>query len=308
MARYERDHPGYRAGLQLNLRERPEGGAVRSPCEPRWTPAQARPQPELLVLVHGFNNHRAEAQEAYAAFRMRQRPPEAAAAGRFEALLADVFWPGDADYAGASDLLDFLVYPATIPTARQVAVELCNYLRSRTDVLQLSFVGHSMGCRVVLETIRLLRAAGHAVPIRRLCLMAAAVRTTAVLPGGELEPALRAADQVLVLHSAADLVLSVAFPLGQTLAGDGFMPEAVGLHGAVARTPGRVDARPVEGAAHGDYWGRTPTAASAQAAAALQGFLGIGEAGRELPTRALAQRPAPPARPTAAPREPGDGA
>lgn len=291
MSRYERDFPGYSAELLLNMRQQPEGGDVLSPCNAKQAPTQR----DLMVLVHGFNNNRCEAQQAYFWFRRRQRDlmdPQYGA--RLEGMLGDAFWPGDANFAGPLDLVDFLIYPATISKAKQTAAQLSAYLRGRSDVFNVYFVGHSMGCRVILETIALLKADPnfHA-RIRKVCLLAAAVRTSAVFPDGDLAEAFLAADQVEVLHSTSDMVLALGFPIGQTLAADGFFPSAIGRHGDVPRNPGKVSVKPVDGAGHSDYWGWNPTKESAAAADLISQFLGIGTISRELPTNCIATRSGP---------------
>jgi pimeloyl-ACP methyl ester carboxylesterase len=294
MARYEGDFKGYAPALELDMRRDPEGGPV-VPCKARWRGAQPRSQKDLIVLVHGFNNNRHQAQEAYSGFRELQKGLlDPASGARFEDMLGDAFWPGDANYAGPLDLVDFLVYPATIDRAKRTAVVLSEHLRQRLDVLNLYFVGHSMGCRVVLETIARLRAdPTFQIPIRKVCLLAAAVPTFAVFPGGSLERAFVAADQVQVLHSKDDIVLSGAFPTGQTLAGDGFFPTAIGRHGEVPCSPGRVTVQSVEGAGHSDYWGWTSSMPSAKAAGFIGRFLGVAAMGRVLPEVVLPSRGAP---------------
>lgn len=284
MSRYKGDFAGYAPGLALSMREAPEGGAVVA-CVSKWKNEQTRSQNELLVLVHGFNNNQYEAQQAYSGFRDLQKELlSRGAAGRLEDLLGDSFWPGDADWVGPTDWLDFLVYPATIAGAKDTADQLCAYLLQRNDVFELNFVGHSMGCRVVLETIARLQAEpSFRMPIKKVCLMAAAVPTFAVCPGGTLEPAFSAAEEVKVLHSRDDLVLSYAFPAGQTLARDGFLPQAVGLHGNVPRS-GRVSVQSVDGAGHSDYWGWQNSMASAKAASYISKFLNL-----ETSPRAIAE-------------------
>jgi pimeloyl-ACP methyl ester carboxylesterase len=245
-----------------------------------------------VVLIHGFNNNRYEAQQAYSAFRELQKALlDQGSGARFEEMLGDAFWPGDANYAGPLDLVDFLVYPATVAAAKLTADKLSAYLLSRKDVLNLYFVGHSMGCRVVLETIVRLQANPRfQIPIRKVCLLAAAVPTFAVCPGGDLERAFMAADQIEVLHSKDDVVLSYAFPAGQTLAGDGFFPKAVGLHGDVPRSPGRVMIQSVDGAGHSDYWGWKNSVASATAASYISEFLGVGAMSRTLAESTVSSR------------------
>ena len=308
MSRFTSEVPGYDPALELSMRTDDEGGDVRSPCAPTWQNGQPLSQPDLVVLVHGYNNHRGEAEDAYLAFRERQHGLLGEWAGRLDPLLGDAFWPGDAKWPGPLDAVDFLFYPATIGRARQTADVLSDYLLGRRDVLNLYFVGHSMGCRVVLETIAALLAkqpdAQLRPPIRKVCLMAAAVPTTHVLPGGDLAAALQAAEHVQVLFSPDDLVLHYAFPIGQTAAGDGFFPTAVGRYGDVPLSPAHVERSWVPGADHGDYWGRRTNDASAESARCVHEFLGIGPQVQSLraapspPRRPDApQRPAPPARP-----------
>lgn len=305
MARFEGNNPDYAAGLVLNMREVDEGGPVLSPCSADWRAGQSRRQTELLVLVHGFNNHRREAQDAYLGFRALQKQRlDAAYTSGFEDMLGDGFWPGDANFTGPLDLVDFLVYPATVARAKQTAVVLAGYLATqRADVVSLSFVGHSMGCRVILETIKLLLPVpGYRDRIAKVCLMAAAVPTRAVFPGGDLADALGAARQVEVLHSSDDLVLNLAFPIGQTLAGDGFFPEAIGRHGNIPASPGHVDRHRVADAGHSDYWGWNGSAASAAAADLVSQLLAVGVTCRRLPDVVLPARSAAPERAGPAPR------
>jgi pimeloyl-ACP methyl ester carboxylesterase len=288
MSRYKGEFAGYAPGLTLSMREAPEGGPVVA-CVGKWGNEQTRSQNELLVLVHGFNNNQYEAQQAYSGFRDLQKELVNRGTGaRLEDLLGDAFWPGDANWAGPLDWLDFLVYPATIAGAKDTADRLCAYLLQRRDLLELSFVGHSMGCRVVLETIARLKSdASFQIPIKKVCLMAAAVPTFAVCPGGTLEPAFSAAEEVKVLHSRDDNVLSYAFPAGQTLAGDGFLPQAVGLHGNVPRS-GRVSVQSVDGAGHSDYWGWKNSMASAKAASFIGNFLNLETSERVIPAASAA--------------------
>lgn len=210
--------------------------------------------------------------------------------------MGDAFWPGDADWAGPLDNMDFLVYPATITRAQQTAAALSAYLASRRDVLNLNFIGHSMGCRVVLETIKLLQAnPAFKIPIRKVCLMAAAVPTHKVFPRGDLEQALAAAAQVLVLYSPDDPVLAYAFPIGQTAGGDGFFPAAIGHKGDVPLSPGHVDRSLVAQATHSDYWGWRDNAPSDHAARQIGEFLALSSMHRRpvAPDRAAPVRPAP---------------
>ena len=290
----------YEPLLRIDQRRHDEGGAVRTPALPRWRdpPGTAQQQRELVVLVHGFNNDRAEAAEAYAGLRERQRAllGEAYFAA-FDAALGDEFWPGDADW-GPFDFADFLVYPQAVGVARdQVAAPLADYLRTRHDVQVVHFLAHSLGCRVVLEALAELAGNGGGPPVGKVCLMAAAVPVAMLCPGGRLERALARAREVLVLYSPDDLVLAAAFPPGQTLAGtgEGFFPEAVGHAGSV---PALVQRQQIVDAGHGHYWGHDDKPAARQAAEAVRAFLGFGQP----VARTLATRTAASARVVAGPR------
>jgi hypothetical protein len=306
MSRFERSlqPPEYAPVLTLSTRLENEGGGVRDTCAIKWAFPPSISQPELIVLIHGYNNHLQEAQEAYAAFRRGQEERlDVGDKGRLEAMLGDCFWPGDAKWPGPLDWVDFLVYPAAIQKGVDSAEVLGDYLLSRTDVLMLHFVGHSLGCRVVLETIKYMQAkvARHKT-IGKVCLMAAAVPTFKVCPGGELYEALQAAQYLRVLYSPDDKVLSMAFPVGQSIApGDeGFFPTAVGRYGDVPLSPGRITRDHVVGASHGDYWGVEQDAATEVAKEAIAEFLGIGPR-----FQTIAEQPLPAERPDVTRREVG---
>jgi hypothetical protein len=295
VARYDgKPTPGYQPTLELSLRKDKEGGDLSDRVTPTWQ-ALALRQNELLVLVHGFNNHQGEAEQAYLAFRRKQRSriESESRQDAFEDRLGDLFWPGDANWPGVIDKVDFLVYPKAVTVAGQAGPLLMNYLMTRTDdVLVVHFLAHSLGCRLVLETIRALSSAGGP-KIGKVCLMAAAVPTFKVCPaGGELFDALSAPEHLLVLFSPADNVLHWTFPPGQTLArGDeGFFPVAVGRHGDIPLHPGVVDREEISGADHGDYWGKNPGKPSDQSADTIANFFQFDG----LTARSLSSRPLPP--------------
>jgi hypothetical protein len=75
--------------LVLSLREAPEGGRLTKQvsCDPVFPPSAAH---ELVVLIHGFNNHMGEAGEAYQGFRDRQYPHAHAIPPALEGLLGDL--------------------------------------------------------------------------------------------------------------------------------------------------------------------------------------------------------------------------
>ena len=287
-----RERPAnYEPLLQFYLRGKPEGGRILVPAEIRAS-ADELTRRECLVLVHGFNNTDSEAAEAYFGFRTRQQeifsPPSPAV---FEHRFGDSFWPGDADWWSFFDKLDFLVYPSAVHTAVPTGMELANALRRMPNLEEVDFIGHSLGCRVVLETLLLLR--GHPLPrVRRLVLMAAAVPSEMLEPGGRFHDLLTAMSAdgttIDVLYSKADTVLHHAFPPGQSLAG-GREPSqrALGRFGPSPWMPGfrgTISEREIGGAKHGDYWGHNKTGPSRVATEEAGRFLKLGDIGRELGT------------------------
>lgn len=303
MARNSAPPPAYAPGLTLDLRTQPEGGAL--PLRGELRGAQpGLPRPECVVLVHGFNNHYGEAGERYYGFRIMQRRhfdgahgdiadggqgwPVCGFSAELERLLGDAFWPGDADWPGPLDWLDALVYPAAVHTAQEAAALLADLIERIPGLLRVHFVAHSLGCRVVLETLEKLWAGGHPA-IGAVCLMAASVERDAVAPGGEFADLLaalgEAGSEMLVLHSRRDKVLRFTFPLGQSLADEGFLPEALGLEGPPPGMPGRVSGRRIAGANHGDYWGHQDNEPSRVATREAGAFLKLGERVREIRAR-----------------------
>jgi esterase/lipase superfamily enzyme len=286
MARYFNPPVDYPFGVIFQLRHALEGGDLRRTALelPRGSSAARR---EAVVLVHGFNNHYGEAAAAYQGLRHQQyrRDPCLLPPG-LETVLADVHWPGDAAW-GMADLADFLVYPCAVGTAKEAGPVLATLLGRMPNLEIVHFIGHSLGCRVVLETIR---ALGSRPRIGKVCLMAAAVPVFQVEWGGTLASAMVRARQVLVLYSASDAVLTAAFPPGQFAAGrgEGLFPTALGHERPSPKVAGAVEAVDITGAGHGDYWGHSGTEPSWRATACAGEFM---ELGRRV--RAIARRAAP---------------
>jgi Alpha/beta hydrolase of unknown function (DUF900) len=248
---------GYDPVLRLNLRQNDEGGNVLPVAAEQWRNLRKVPQRELLLLIHGFNNHRGQAEQSYSELRKRQlsMSEDKSVSAKFSEELGDIFWPGDAEWAGPADYLDFLVYPAAVHVALDIVPKIGDYLRQRADTILVHFLAHSVGCRIVMEVIDNLSKHGGP-KVGNVCLMAAAIPTFMAVPGGRLETAFGVPQNLRVLYSPDDLVLSVAFPAGQTLAGkgEGVFPSAIGLTGDVPGL-GSNSRVHIEGAGHGDYWG-----------------------------------------------------
>jgi len=301
MGREGRRPDAYHPSLQLNLRRDLEGGGIREPAAIVGLP-DAIGRTDVTVLVHGFNNTDSEAAIAYFAFRARETEitdPMLPLDGIF----ADAFWPGDAHWWGWFDRADAMIYPASVGTARRSAGVLAAALLRMPHLQRVQFVGHSLGARVVLETLPLLLA--RPLPrVERVCLMAAAVPSEMLEPGGRFFELMRELQarrtEVYVLHSMQDVVLHGAFPVGQRLAGPGeASTRALGRFGPTAGMPGFGDTLrhdEVSGAGHSNYWGHVPAAATRKANELTALFMDFGVDRREI----ASARPLSPRRPLSA--------
>lgn len=279
----------YNPLLQFYLRRKVEGGKLLIPADIRGS-ADEKTRRECLVLIHGFNNTDSEAAEAYVGFRAAEQelfhPDDTSS---YDHRFGDAFWPGDGDWWSFLDNVDFLVYPSAVHTAIHTGAELANAIWRMPNLEQVDFIGHSLGCRVVLETLLSLRQ--RAAPlVRRVALMAAAVPSEMLEPGGRFYDLLTqmAAEgtTIDILHSRQDTVLHFAFPPGQSLAGAGEgSARALGRYGPSPLMPGfrgTMFECEIAGAAHGDYWGQSKTPPSRAATEAAGRFLSLGQLGRVL--------------------------
>lgn len=287
--------------VEISLRTAPRGGGIRQPgADDRSKLLGAS---RLLLLVHGYNNDLAFARDtAYPGFESLQREIAGVGAGGDYApgwRVVKVFWPGDADYGLASALL----YPAVVRNAPACGESLARLLdeSAGAEGLEVAMISHSLGCRVVAELLKALPAASR-VHVTRVAFFAAAVGIEKLedLRPGSLGRAFgtRIEGGALSLYSGADMVLALAFPLGQTLApGDeGFLPTALG-HALWATGTAGASVRQVDnaGAGHSDYWGwkaETRESCAFVANEAARSHIGLGPpTPRALASRAVACRP-----------------
>jgi hypothetical protein len=279
----------------------------------------------IVLLVHGYNNDKADADRSYEALSANV----AADVGARAENLWRFYWPSyverltgrvvddptsvssERQAAGTESnaLLSMPTYALQVLKAREVGATLGRYLRTvhATEALptEIVFVAHSLGCRVVLEALRELLggrtpdAESHRVA--GVCLMAAAVPTFMVEASARLGPAAMVPRVSYVLHSKADLVLRFAFPPGQGAASailrrasgdgadtEGWFPEAIGRHGNPSTTWLR---RGETGLGHSGYWTHPSAAPSV-----LQGLRGrVVHHTRTLPTLQQVSWSLPPA-------------
>ena len=196
----------------VNLRAGAVGGAVVDPyviegdgtkvppalkyVEARTLPARVAGK-DILFGVHGFNvSYGNGASElGWLDNALRLSPPE---------LFFGVLWPGDF-------WLPVINYPfegaTSIDSGRRLA-EFCN--RWFDQARSISFLSHSLGARLVLEAITNLDRA-----VESVCLTAGAINHDCLT--SEYALALTKITAVTTLASRNDLVLKLAFPVGDLI-------------------------------------------------------------------------------------------
>ena len=217
----------------------------------------------VILLVHGFNNDEQQAGASYSTMRrnldrlLREEGHDQQHRRAVQETIWEFHWPGYLRAAtavvprrGLSETISGLAYSVQVPKARGAVPEaLADYCTS-LGAVELSFVAHSLGCRVVLETVdRLARDPRSRVRVGGVLLMAAAVPMRSIGTWGKLNGAARVPSRRFCFHSWRDRILLVPFPLGQTLAGEP-SAMAVGLSGRPSIWHGRRNTR----FGHSDYW------------------------------------------------------
>ena len=219
-----------------------------------------------MYLVHGFNVNRASGQGKLAELGAQVLARAA------DTAIVVVTWPGDS-WAGPAS------YPFEGNDADDSGSELARFIdRVHPAGTELSFVSHSLGARVVFETVKTLAPARY--PVRQVCVMAAAIDDFSVSATEDYRVEVELAGRVAVLASARDPVLRLAFPLGDLLQAFLFFWKdvsglALGFHGprpsgsyAVPANVVHVQIADSLGVGHGDYlYAGTPNEAQSRAAA-----------------------------------------
>ncbi|GAC1637203.1 MAG: hypothetical protein NVS9B14_16960 [Candidatus Acidiferrum sp.] len=120
-----------------------------------------------------------------------------------------ILWPGDAA------LKLFVDYIVEGREAIQSGKYLADFLNNNFGgAVSISFASHSLGARVVLQTIAGL---ADGVRVRRVVLMAGAIDSDCLM--NEYKSAARKVEEISLLASTRDEVLAFAFPLGNPLMG-----------------------------------------------------------------------------------------
>jgi alpha/beta hydrolase family protein DUF900 len=154
----------------------------------------------VLIGTHGFNVDR---ENGIACLSNWESLLQLVAPSVFVGLL----WPGDSVWLHGLD------YPDEPRVANETAGLIAPFIDANfTGAASISFASHSLGARVVLETVGQMK-----MPVRRVVLMAGAIDDDCL--NTEFQQAAARIGEISVLASKQDLVLAAAFPLGNFFAG-----------------------------------------------------------------------------------------
>jgi hypothetical protein len=182
----------------------------------------------VLIATHGFNVNRASGIASLSNWKgLLQLPMGSAFVG--------LLWPGDSIWAHGLD------YPAEPKVADDAGALLADFIDTTfAAAASVSFASHSLGARVILSTIN-----NMSLPVRRVMIMAGAVDDNCLT--AEFEAAAEKVDQISLLVSKKDEVLSFAFPAGNLFsgiiaAGHPWWRAALGHAGATTPWPSNLQA------------------------------------------------------------------
>jgi hypothetical protein len=240
----------------VDLRDKNTGGAVLparlvypAGADTAATLDMLSIQSHIVFVLHGFNVDRIGGQIQLKAFTDGLKIPGNPA-------FVAVTWPGDS-FAGPAS------YPFEGNDADDSAHELAKFIDWAIPAgTKFSFISHSLGARVVMETIKRL---SHDYIIDQVCVMAAAIDDFGVSEPHVYRAEVERAARVAVLASERDNVLRWAYPLGDFLQSFIFFwkdvsGSALGYHGprragdkAIPANVEHVQIPTLHGVDHPDY-------------------------------------------------------
>lgn len=175
-----KDHPGSTVNLMPELQE-----AIRGR--------------DVFFAVHGFNVNQ-QAGLDHLGFWLKN-------VDIGDVVKIGILWPGD---AFIPILVDYVVEGHEAIQSGKMLADFLN--KNFSGAISLSFASHSLGARVVLETI-----SGLNRNVRRVLLMAGAIDNNCLT--NEYAGASAKIEQISLLASTRDAVLAAAYPLGNPLQG-----------------------------------------------------------------------------------------
>lgn len=233
---------------------------------------------QIVFLFHGYNDSFAVASQSYASFFQNFPAAGNPLRDKWQPAIHPCFWPGDKSWGPVS----FASYALEMGPAKQSAAAFADFVSTlhapAGGTLDLCFVAHSLGNRVVLEllfALEAMKAAGRLssqIQFKGFCMMAAAVPVSMVESNASLYAAATLSAARRTLYSEADTVLHFAFPIGETAAFEGFFPTAVGRYGQPQSDwtgEAEMFLSAGHGYNHGDYWSQPNTIPQ------ISAFLGI---------------------------------
>lgn len=154
----------------------------------------------VLIGTHGYHVNRADGIACLSNWEgLLQLPPASVFVG--------LLWPGDSIWAHGLD------YPDEPKIANAAGSLIAPFLDANFgDAASVSFASHSLGARVVLQTIFVMR-----LPVRRATIMAGAIDDNCF--NTEFSGAAAKIEKISILASKKDDVLSALFPLGNLIGG-----------------------------------------------------------------------------------------
>ena len=232
---------------------------------------------QIVFLFHGYNDSFTVARVAYTSFLNNFPGAGNPLHDKWQPAIHPCYWPGDKAWGPVS----FASYALELGPAKNTAKVFADFIASLpipAGVLDVYFIAHSLGNRVVLELLSILqqmKAAGRLssqIQFKGFCTMAAAVPVSMAEPNGKLFQAATLSATRRTLFSEADTVLHFAFPIGETAAFEGFFPTAIGRYGqpqSAWTAEAEMFISPGHGYNHGDYWSQPNTIPQ------ISAFLGI---------------------------------
>ena len=165
------------------------------------TVAQMYPEGRELIMVHGYNTGYENVADA-----CRSNAESIREVGLDYVLPVCWLWPGL-----GNNPFEALQFHRAQGMADQAADHLVKYLTTRDSKDRPVLMGHSLGCRVILETLR-----KYNVLVEQVVLLGAAVANNCFAPGERYEHVGAGTMRgVLVFHSKRDDVLGRAFKIDQ---------------------------------------------------------------------------------------------
>jgi pimeloyl-ACP methyl ester carboxylesterase len=210
--------------VRLSARANPSGGGDVAPVLADPDGLALKNARHVLILVHGYANGPHDAEDNYAKFQteLDKALDEYPYRTRFDVdVIAELQWPGDTPIRIKRWDTPFYNYPVALANARIAAERVDEYLRGLRGVgplpssLRVSLIGHSMGCRLILEMLHLSQA-GMGPDTKVVGLMAAAAPVQLLIDAGSaLSVPPHVGAKPLKFYSPSDFVLAHLFELGQ---------------------------------------------------------------------------------------------